>query len=168
MRDCMERPAGRSDRRYCMNEVDFIRQQLASERAHLREILEAVRAATPGSGTARPVTVYLEWARQRLVAQLGAHRAALSASPGIAPDTMAQLTRVAEATTRVIDSGTEPPELLAERLRALLDAWSESLDALTARSLRIAHWRKATHLSADSILEERRLYTAARAAAGLT
>ncbi len=46
----------------------------------------------------------------------------------------------------------------------LLDAWNEPLDALAGHSLRIAQWRAAARLSADTIFEERQRYAAARAA----
>jgi hypothetical protein len=164
----MERPAGRSERRDRMNEIDFIRQQLASERAHLREILEAVRAATPASPLPHPVTVYLDWARQRLPAQLLEHRAALASIPDVDPEILCGLARVAEASSRVSETDPEQPTRMADPLLALLDTWSEALDTLAGRTLRIAHWRKATHLSADSILQERQLYAAARSAAGLS
>jgi hypothetical protein len=35
---------------------------------------------------------------------------------------------------------------------------------MAGSALRIAHWRRAVHLSADTILEERQLYAAARGA----
>ena len=55
----------------------------------------------------------------------------------------------------------------AERLLAVLDAWTEPLDILAGQTLRIGHWRQAAQLSADSILAERQLYAAARSAVGL-
>jgi hypothetical protein len=140
-----------------MNETDFIRQQLAAERAHLRAILEAVRHGTAANGAARPVSLYIEWASRRCRQQLAAHQAALAALGNSAATQ--PLSRIAAAL------GTTDAN--PERLLALLDAWTEPLDALAGRSLRINHWRQAAGLSADSILEERQLYVAARSAAGL-
>jgi hypothetical protein len=135
-----------------MNETDFIRQQLAAERAHLREILQAVHRGTAAIGNARPVVLYIDWASRRLMQQLAAHQTALAA-PG--NGSAAQPLSVGTAAQR------------AERLLALLDAWTEPLDTLAGRSLRINHWRQAAGLSADSILAERQLYAAARGAVDL-
>jgi len=152
-----------------MNETDFIRQQLAAERAHLREILLAVPQQTGPVKMARPVTAYVEWASRRLLNQLSAHRHALQAVPTIAAATQAQLTEVATTTTRAVDAAAAGSlNVQAKRLLALLEAWSEPLDALAGATLRIGHWRRAAHLSADTILEERQLYAAARVSAGLT
>ena len=151
-----------------MNETDFIRQQLAAERAHLREILLAVRRENGAAEVARPVTAYVEWASRRLLDQLGAHRTALQAMPMIADATHAQLTEVSNAATAAGAAGTTPSfGLQAGRMLTLLEAWNEPLDAVAGATLRIGHWRRCAPLSADTILEERQLYAAARAAAGL-
>lgn len=142
-----------------MNETDFIRAQLAAERAHLRGILEAVRAGTLEVGLARPAADYIEWAGQRLVAQLNAHRRALEALPATGADARAQLASLAGAAARLAGNGNG--------LLALLDAWSDSLDSLAGRTLRVSHWRQAAQLSADTILEERQRYAAARGAGGV-
>jgi hypothetical protein len=149
-----------------MNESDFIRQQLAAERSHLREVLEAVRCDTAAHANVRPVALYVDWVSRRLVQQLAAHQAALElrASP---PATL-QLARVAAAVSKVTATAAERHSAAgAERLLALLDAWTEPLDILAGQTLRIGHWRQAARLSADSILEERQLYAAARSAVGL-
>jgi hypothetical protein len=149
-----------------MNELDFIRRQLATEHAHLREILEAVQRGTAASGTARPVAAYIDWASRRLRQQLAAHHSALAA---LGSDAAEQpLGRVAAALDTVgTGTPTRQPAQRAPRLLALLDAWTEPLDTLAGGSLRISHWRQAARLSADSILEERQLYAAARSALGL-
>jgi hypothetical protein len=135
-----------------MNETDFIRAQLAAERAHLREILAAVHSGTAAMADAPCVTQYLEWASQRLGQQIAAHQAALGASDhGGAAPALAQ----------------ESAARRAQRLLALLEAGAEPLDTLACTTLRISHWRQAARLSADSILEERQLYAAARSAVGL-
>ena len=152
-----------------MNESDFIRQQLAAEHAHLREILKAVSAAGPVIGNSRPVADYIEWARRRLLAQLDAHRSALQAAHAPGADTRAHLARLCGAAAQLAEDGAaRPAQVLAARLVALLDAWDGPLDTLAGRTLRIGHWRQAAHLSADTILEERQLYAAARGAAGLS
>jgi hypothetical protein len=149
-----------------MNETDFIRQQLAAERSHLREVLEAVRRGTAANVNARPVALYLDWASHRIVRQLAAHQAALEVLA--APPAAQQLSRVSAAVGKVTAATAEPHGARrAERLLAVLDAWTEPLDILAAQTLRIGHWRQAARLSADSILEERQLYGAARSAVGL-
>jgi hypothetical protein len=170
MPGCMERPVDPSEgRAVAMNETDFIRQQLAAERTHLREILLAVPQETGPVKMARPVTAYLEWASRRLLEQLSAHRCALQAVPALTGATRARLTEVATTAAHArAAAAAGSPSVQAQRLLALLEAWSEPLDALAGASLRIGHWRRAAHLSADTILEERRLYAAARLAAGLT
>ena len=150
-----------------MNETDFIRQQLAAERAHLREILLAVRRENGAAAVARPVTAYVEWASRRLLDQLDAHRTALQAVPTIAAATRAQLTEVANAATEAGAAGAARSfNLQAARVLGLLEAWNEPLDAVAGATLRIGHWRRCAQLSADTILEERQLYAAARAATG--
>ncbi|HEY4339197.1 MAG TPA: hypothetical protein VGM97_04570 [Steroidobacteraceae bacterium] len=150
-----------------MNETDFIRQQLAAERAHLREILLAVRGHSALKPT-RPISAYVEWASRRLVDQLQAHRTALQAVPTIAAATRAQLNAVGTAAIEAAEAAPARSFNVHDtRLLALLEAWSDSLDAVAGATLRIGHWRQAAHLSADSILEERQLYAAARGAVGL-
>ncbi len=145
-----------------MNETDFIRQQLALERAHLREILNAVdRDMRPADAPAALAT-YLDWAGERLLARLKALRAALQALPTPPAAELAALAAACDA------AGPAGPQRLAtasaSQLTALLNAWNEPLDALAGHSLRIAHWRVAAKLSADTIFEERQRHAAARAA----
>ncbi|HTV76947.1 MAG TPA: hypothetical protein VMF03_01725 [Steroidobacteraceae bacterium] len=122
-----------------MNEIDFIRQQLAAERAHLREILNCVRRET-AAGTPRAILAYLDWAAARLLQRLAADQV-------VAPLPGATAGR-------------------AEQLLALLDA-TEPPAAAANHGVHIGQWRQTARLTADSILEERRLYAAARRAAGL-
>ena len=166
MRACMGHQAVRSERIWPMNETDFIRQQLAAERSHLREVLEAVRRGTGANANARSVALYIDWVSRRLVQQLAAHQAALELlDSGPASQ---QLARVSAAVSQVPATTAERHSAAgAERLLAVLDAWTEPLDLLAGQTLRIGHWRQAARLSADSILEERQLYAAARSAVGL-
>jgi hypothetical protein len=133
-----------------MNETDYLRQQLATERTHLREILVALNAATATVRHPRPIEVYIDWAGRRLAAA-----------------TRAQLAQVATAAEQA-GAAKSAPHLHPAALLALLEAWNDGLDALAGTQLRIAHWRQAAHLSADTILEERQLYGAARSAVGLS
>jgi hypothetical protein len=149
-----------------MNETDFIRQQLATERAHLREILHSVRQASGGHGVAHPVMLYIDWAGRRLVSQVEAHRTALRSAATLNPAMQAQLIAAATATEVAQTGAPGALPLRAAQLLAVLDAWSDPLDSAAASLLRVAHWRQAAHLTADTILEERQLYAAARGAAG--
>jgi hypothetical protein len=152
-----------------MNEIDYVRGQLAAERAHLREILRVLHAGTAPIGHPRPAQLYVDWAGRRLVQQLTALQTALQAASESGPDTRAQLTGLRSAMARLTDTTSVPsPHLHAEPLLAVLEAWSDPLDVLAGTTLRVAHWRQAAHLSADTILEERRLYAAARGAMGLS
>ena len=152
-----------------MNESDFLRGQLAAERAHFREILQAVRAGTATVSHSRPVALYIEWARRRLVTQLQAHQTALEALPELPAAARAQLAGMTTALVAVEDAPHPVPAtaVQAERLLVLMDAWNESLESLVGQTLRTPHWRQAAHLTADTILEERQLYGAARGAVGL-
>lgn len=148
-----------------MNETDFIRRQLAAERAHLREILDAGGGGTAATISAPPVALYLEWGGRRIVQQLTVHRAGLEALGDAAAT--AALGRLSAALDRAAAHAGAPPAQRAAQLPALLDAWTEPLDTLAGRCLRLPHWRAAAHLNADSILQERQLHAAALQAAGL-
>jgi hypothetical protein len=69
---------------------------------------------------------------------------------------LAKLERIATAPNR----SSEP------RLLESLAIWGDALDVMAGKALRIGHWRAAGALTADTILEERQLYFAARDAAG--
>jgi hypothetical protein len=149
-----------------MNETDYLRQQLALERAHLQEILQAVRRGTDAVGSSRAVADYIDWASRRVVGTLQALCAALRTAPATG-EAGAHLERLSGAAAQLSDGGRSlAAELKAERLLALLSAWNEALEQLAGRTLRIAQWRRAAQLSADTILQERQLYGAARTAMG--
>jgi hypothetical protein len=149
-----------------MNETGYLRQQLALERAHLLEIIQALHQGSDAVRRSRPVTDYIDWAGGRLVRQLQALGQALPAA-ATGADLHARLARLTSATAVVADGGNGGlSDLRAERLLALLGAWSEPLETLAGRTLHLTQWRRAAQLSADTILQERQLYTAARAAAG--
>ncbi len=151
-----------------MNESEYLRQQLATERLHLREILQAVRQGTAGVEVSQAVASYGDWARHRLLAQLGAHCDALQAASDTGAQVRTQLAKVSGARSEVSACGnTQPLRRMAEPVLALLDAWSDSLDMLAVSALPTSHWRRAAHSSADTILEERARYAAACAALGL-
>ncbi len=150
-----------------MNETDMIRQQLADERAHLREILQAIRTGTRRPPPPPDLALYVDRAAQRLLTQIEAHRRGLSAAANLPPESRAQLENLTIAAQAAATAAAQPLPPRAQRLLGVLDAW-EPLDALAAKALRVAHWRQAAHLSADSIMEERQLYAAARGAARLS
>ncbi len=83
-----------------MNETDFIRQQLALERAHLREMLNAVRREMTPVDAPRPLAIYLDWAGERLLARLKALRAALQALPAPPAAALAALAAACDVATQ--------------------------------------------------------------------
>lgn len=147
-----------------MNEVDYIRQQLQTERSHLREILQAVRQAGPLKNS-RAVTTYVDWAVRRHLSVLDAHIGALESTA--APPVHSELSKAAASVRGMDTASGQTLALRAERILAVLDSWTDALEATAARALRVAHWRQAARLNADSILEERQLHAAARGALGL-
>lgn len=149
-----------------MNETDFIRQQLAKERAHLRELLGSVRQASRGHTAPHAVALYIDWAGRRLINQVEAHQTALRGAATLNPAMQTQLVAAATAARVAQTNAAGALPLRAEQLMAVLDAWSDPLDAAAASLLRVTHWRQVAHLTADTILEERQLYAAAHGAAG--
>ncbi|HEV2700879.1 MAG TPA: hypothetical protein VGV09_04560 [Steroidobacteraceae bacterium] len=148
-----------------MNETDFIRQQLASERAHLREILHSLRQTPGADRAAHPMALYIDWAGRRLITQVQAHHTALRGADTLGPAMQTQLAAAVAAAREAQTAAASALPRRAELLLAVLDAWSEPLDAAACTSLRVPHWRQAAHLTADIILEERQLYAAAHGAA---
>ena len=129
-----------------MNESEYLRRQLATEREHLRAVLDARHAASvPASAGAD----YLAWAAPRLLALQDRHLQLLSA----------RLPAQALPPAGRIQADTPPDDAA---LAALLAA-CETLEALAAGCYRIEDWRQAAQLRADDILRERQLYAAARA-----
>ena len=164
-----------------MNEADYLRQQLRTQRAHLREMLELPRQ-NPQADTPRRAA-YLAWAGQRLKEVHDRHRALL---PGRVPAHTAlpeppQLpagrtqagvaAHPPRAQTGTAATEAAPDILPANRpaispaiwpdtaLAALLTA-CEQLEQLAEGCYRITDWRQAAQLSADAILEEQHLYHA--------
>ncbi len=90
----------------------------------------------------------------------------MRSAPATGTDLHARLERLTAAAA-VADGGDGGlSDLRAERLPALIAAWSEPLETLAGSTLRITQWRQAAQLSADTILQERQLYGAACAAVG--
>lgn len=147
-----------------MNETDFIREQLRLERTHLREILRAWRQTGAGEPPQHPVALYLDWAGRRLIDQVLAHHTALRDAGTLDPALGPALAAATSAARQAQNGTASAAHLRAEALLALLEAWSEPLDVAAGRALRIPHWRRAAQLSADSIIQERQLYAAARGA----
>jgi len=161
-----------------MNESDYLRQQLAAERAHLRQLLAALRTGPSQALAAR--AHYLAWATPRLLAQYGRH---LDLLPGrlaarrqtLPPQAIAGIstaTRAATATLAQLQAALDSPQeaRLAQALAAhlaplatLVKAWDEPLEQLAADCYRIEDWRRAAQLRADDILRERQLFAAAQA-----
>lgn len=132
-----------------MNEIQLIRQQLATERLHFAEVSQACAAALAsdkfavGSNFANASADYLAFAASRL-------SAGSSAPPALeVPASAATLERWRD-------------------FLAAFDARSrqhfETLDALAARNPLVTEWRAASRIDADSIFAERARYGRFKAA----
>ena len=130
----------------------------------MREVLDLLRQDPDHGVFAR--AQYLLWSGARLQSVQARHQARL--------ETLAPADAAAEATTTALESlQTALATSNETQLRQALDAGrpaleslltqADHLDALAAPHYRVEDWRQIGQLSADVILEERRLYTAARA-----
>lgn len=138
-----------------MNEIELIRTQLATERMHLREV--AAATIGPGDGIARRqyLVRVLEWfaARDERLGQLLPVAQALSA-PGSSR----------EALNRLPDARGGSTQEWRAFAHFVAGDWASrrgQLDALLAQEPLVT-WRAVAGIDADSILEERALYEAAR------
>lgn len=174
-----------------MNEVDFLRDQVALERQHFDSVRGACAAAI-GSALdparldelCRVAARYLCFAGERSALQDRAHCELLrarvarddAASHKLVDDLGATLaprratleTLAAALADRRTDTlgAAEFVAICRETLRALDDALARRppvLQRLFDRHYRVAEWRAASHIDADSILEERERYERVRA-----
>jgi len=153
-----------------VNEIQVIRTQLATERAHLCEI--AAACEEPGDRIARHdyLRHVLGWfaAREERLEQLlrvpdrlGAEaRAALAGA-------LAEAGSSSEALRRLPAASGGSAQEWRQFARFMADAWDSRrrrLDALLAQESAAATWRTVAGIDADTMLEERARYGRARAA----
>jgi|SRR5215467_3416445 len=164
-----------------MNEIELLREQLATERRHVREVASACAAAC-GGAPAAPGDVALEALRgacaeylrcvldwfDRRDARLGelyARRPSADAGPG-ALAALEPAGRGHEALEELVTRGpaSESWQALARFIHGPWDARRGATDALLASNQRIADWRAIAGVDADSVCHERALYARVRAA----
>lgn len=163
-----------------MNEIELLRNQLATERQHVREVASACAAAHLAESAARDPVVLeplreacaaylepvLEWFDRRderlgeLCARLPAGdggRSALAALevPGRGREALARL--------EAARSASESWQALAQFINGPWDARRGAIEASLAPMARVADWRAFGRIDADSIWQERALYARFRA-----
>ena len=164
-----------------MNETQLLREQLAAERRHVREVASACAAAhraepAPAGGAAlvalgEACRDYLEcvlaWFDQR-DARLGELYARL---PAGAADSEARGAldlsghgRGALDTLRAAGAGHVDWTALARFVNGAWDTRRSAIEALLAANLRVTDWRAVGGIDADTIYQERALYSRVRAA----
>lgn len=165
-----------------MNELDFIRQQVSTERAHMgaaRAAMAAALAADYPLGVlepfARAAARYLVFVVRRFNRQDLEHCAILQplipATDTTDHKTLADLAETLWISSRAIeDLGTSLDSPAADLLAACKTYNQFYTDVLVRRRHAIYHlfeqhysvaeWRRASFVDADSILEERELFSA--------
>ncbi len=174
-----------------MNEIEALRAQVGLERRHMAAVknaLAAVLAASPdtsAAGFCSRCCDYLLYIVRRFNAQDQAHvdtllpRIPADAKPdrevlvdlGRALElSRAALDALAQARERLRDGG--PADAFYEACRRYVSFYDAELKTrkhgfyhLMDAHYGVAEWRKVSMVSADSVLEERRLFAAAREAA---
>lgn len=164
-----------------MNEIELLRDQLATERRHVREVASACAAAlanaSPGPGDAALEALrgasgeylgcVLNWfdRRDERLGRLYARQPAADAG-GMAPAALGLPGHGREALRRLEQSGParESWQALARFIDGPWDARRAAIEALLAANPRVADWRAFGGIDADSICQERALYARVRAA----
>jgi len=129
-----------------VNELQVIREHLATQRRHLSEVIQACSAALQGSaaeGTEtqallRACASYFELALGRLAGNSEA----------------AALARRASASAQPLSSW----QALLAAVHAESGQWFDAIDALASRDGPLLQWRQIAHVDADTILGERQRF----------
>jgi hypothetical protein len=144
-----------------MNEIDYLRAQIALEQRHFLETVRVVAGAQPGTtgdpnSTAR--SAYLAFAVPRIHARLKAmHDVLRGAATASAPGREAlqpMLASLASISDKYIYNSDE----YIENLMYFIERYGAQLDAAARARCTVADWRRLAHLDADSVLEESRRY----------
>jgi len=158
-----------------MNEIELLREQLATERRRVREVASACAAAhgsapaSPGDGAlealrgacAEYLGCVLDWfdRRDARLGELYARRPPVDAGPGaLAALDLAGRGREALEELKTRGSARESWQALARFIRGPWDARRDAIEALLASNQRVADWRAITGVDADSVCHERALF----------
>jgi len=158
-----------------MNEIQLLREQLATERRHVRAVASACAAAHRGaaaSAASAALPALREAAAAHLTLVLGWFEArdARLATLGIELPPGDSLGREALGKLR---PGADAATAWAACAGLVNGAWDERravIESLCAANPRVTDWRAFARVDADSIQQERALYARVRSAlpAGLT
>jgi hypothetical protein len=151
-----------------MNEIQLLRDQLATERRHARAVASACavahRAAESSSGAAALLALR-EASIAHLVLVLGSF-AARDARLGALGTPLPPGEALAEEALSAIRSGSSAAQAWAACAALVNGAWESrraAIEALCVANPRVADWRAFALIDADSIHEERTLYARVRA-----
>jgi len=164
-----------------MNEIELLRNQLATERRHVRAITSACAAAlvsapsAPGEAALEALCgacgeylgCVLDWfdRRDARLAELYARRPSADAgSTVLAALNLPGRGREALEKLRARDPAPESWQALARFIHGPWDARRGAIEALLASNQRVADWRVFGGVDADSVCHERALYARVRAA----
>jgi hypothetical protein len=163
-----------------MNEIQLIRGQLTSERAHASAVAGACAVAARGEfadACVEYLVRVLAWFEERdqRAGDLARSRPGKPAAGGALEEALARPGRSREALEKLEKAvaggsqaaASDPSPLWQEFARYFDGVWSARRDAIDARlteELRPTEWRTVAGIDADSILEERRRFARVRAA----
>jgi hypothetical protein len=167
-----------------MNEIQFLRSQLATEQRHLEAVLKACTDAIANAAADSNADAFLQTCADYLTpsvkalaardhARLALHYERSSPSDQDGHSASAQLeSAIASATTLWAASGSarEDVKTLHRAVQALaqwLTKRESAQDVLADRTYTVAQWRKVAFIDAKSIVEERERYTRVKAACPL-
>jgi hypothetical protein len=151
-----------------MNEIELLRDQLATERRHVREVASACAKAHAGA-SARPGDAALEALRAACGEYLGCvlewfGRRDQRLRELYAQHPLADSGRMALERLRQAGPGPESWQALAEFINGPWDAQRGAIEVLLASNRRVADWRAVCGIDADSVCQERALYARVHAA----
>ncbi|HXY95818.1 MAG TPA: hypothetical protein VEH00_02510 [Steroidobacteraceae bacterium] len=150
-----------------MNEIELLRNQIATERRHVREIASACAAAHAGE-PARPADAALEALRTACSDYLGCVLEWFDRRDQrlgeLYPRHPAADSRTALESLKQAGPAPATWQALAAFINGPWDAQRAAIDALLATNPRVADWRAFCGIDADSVWRERMLYARVRAA----
>jgi hypothetical protein len=164
-----------------MNEIELLRNQLATERLHVREVASACAAALAAGPQAQGdaaletlrgacgdyLALVLDWfdRRDARLGELYAQRPPADAGrTALAALDLAGRGREALEEMTALGPARESWQALARFIHGPWDERRGAVEALLASNQRVADWRVFGGIDADSVCQERALYARVRAA----